>query len=225
MKNNSHFWHSLVRPHLEYAAAAWDPYLVGDCKQLEKVQRRAARFVKRDYRSTTSHFLTWLANPLQPWEKQLLITRVQESSRCGWYFHLAFSSFFQAHSFSWWRHILSCPLEPILTNTPSIIVQLLTGMPSQNLWSLVLPFICSSVRYIPAWPTPSNHSPIPAVTGGNPWPAVTEEPKSQWQTWLTVVLSCLSVTLVYCGQTVGWIKMPLGNEVGLSPGHIVLDGT
>jgi len=29
--------------------------------------------------------------------------------------------------------------------------------------------------------------------------------------------------LVYCGQTVGWIKMPLGTEVGLSPGHIVLD--
>jgi len=42
---------ALVRPHLEYAAAAWDPYLLGDCKQLEKVQRRAARFVKRDYRS------------------------------------------------------------------------------------------------------------------------------------------------------------------------------
>jgi len=34
---------------------------------------------------------------------------------------------------------------------------------------------------------------------------------------------CL-VTLVYCGQTVEWIKMPLGTEVGLSPGHIVLDG-
>jgi len=34
---------------------------------------------------------------------------------------------------------------------------------------------------------------------------------------------CLSVTLVYCGQTVGWIKMPLGTEVGLSPGDIVLD--
>ena len=33
----------------------------------------------------------------------------------------------------------------------------------------------------------------------------------------------LSVTLVYCGQTVGWIRMPLGTEVGLSPGHIVLD--
>jgi len=30
--------------------------------------------------------------------------------------------------------------------------------------------------------------------------------------------------LVCCGQTVGWIKMKLGVEVGLSPGHIVLDG-
>jgi len=38
------------------------------------------------------------------------------------------------------------------------------------------------------------------------------------------VLSCLSVTLVYCGQTVGWIKMKLGVQVGLGPGHIVLDG-
>jgi len=37
-------------------------------------------------------------------------------------------------------------------------------------------------------------------------------------------VSCLSVTLVYCGQTIGWIKMPLGMEVGLGPGNIVLDG-
>jgi len=36
--------------------------------------------------------------------------------------------------------------------------------------------------------------------------------------------SLLSVMLVYCRQTVGWIKMPLGTEVGLRPGHIVLDG-
>ena len=36
------------------------------------------------------------------------------------------------------------------------------------------------------------------------------------------VLSCLSVMLVYCGQTVGWIKMKLGMQVGLGHGHIVL---
>jgi len=35
---------------------------------------------------------------------------------------------------------------------------------------------------------------------------------------------CLPVTLVYCGQTVGCIKMSLGKEVGLGPGDIVLDG-
>ena len=29
---------------------------------------------------------------------------------------------------------------------------------------------------------------------------------------------------MYCGQTVGWIKMKLGIQVGLGPGHIVLDG-
>jgi len=45
---------SLVRPQLEYAAAAWDPYRIGDIQAIEKVQRRAARFVFRDYRHTTS---------------------------------------------------------------------------------------------------------------------------------------------------------------------------
>ena len=37
----------------------------------------------------------------------------------------------------------------------------------------------------------------------------------------TIALSVLSVTLVYCGQTVGWIKMKLGMEVGLILGHTV----
>jgi len=26
---------------------------------------------------------------------------------------------------------------------------------------------------------------------------------------------------VYCGQTAGWIKMPLGTEVDLGPGHCI----
>jgi len=29
---------------------------------------------------------------------------------------------------------------------------------------------------------------------------------------------------VYCGQTAGWIKMPLATKVGLGPGRIVLHG-
>jgi len=30
--------------------------------------------------------------------------------------------------------------------------------------------------------------------------------------------------LVYCGQTVGWIEIPLGTEVGLGPSDIIFDG-
>jgi len=37
---------------------------------------------------------------------------------------------------------------------------------------------------------------------------------------LFYAIGLLSVTLVYSGQTVGWIKMPLGTEVGLNPGDI-----
>ena len=29
---------------------------------------------------------------------------------------------------------------------------------------------------------------------------------------------------VYCGQTAGWIKMPLGTEVNVDPGDVVLVG-
>ena len=35
----------IVRPQLEYAAAVWDPHTKGKTKQVEKVQRRAARCV------------------------------------------------------------------------------------------------------------------------------------------------------------------------------------
>jgi len=34
---------------------------------------------------------------------------------------------------------------------------------------------------------------------------------------------CLHCWCMYCGQTVGWIRMLLGIEVGLGPGYIVLD--
>jgi len=37
-------------------------------------------------------------------------------------------------------------------------------------------------------------------------------------------LSWLSVTLVYCGRMVGWIEMPLGIQIGVGPGHVVLYG-
>jgi len=42
--------------------------------------------------------------------------------------------------------------------------------------------------------------------------------------WSVVLSVCLSVTFMHCGQTVGRIKTKLGVQVGLGPGHILLDG-
>jgi len=40
---------SLVRSKLEYGCTVWDPHLKKDIDKIEMVQRRAARFVSRDY--------------------------------------------------------------------------------------------------------------------------------------------------------------------------------
>ena len=45
---------TLVRPLLEYASAAWDPYTGRNIKDIEMVQRRAARFVTKEYGYETS---------------------------------------------------------------------------------------------------------------------------------------------------------------------------
>ena len=43
-----------MRPISEYASSAWDPYTTDCVKELEAVQRRASRFIKGDYRTTSS---------------------------------------------------------------------------------------------------------------------------------------------------------------------------
>ena len=40
---------SLVRSVLEYSSTVWDPHTDKEISQIEKIQRNAARFVKRDY--------------------------------------------------------------------------------------------------------------------------------------------------------------------------------
>jgi len=47
-------------------------------------------------------------------------------------------------------------------------------------------------------------------------------PRSPQQTGATQ--APLILAHAYCDQTAGWIKMPLGMEVGLGPSDIVLDG-
>ena len=51
---------TIVRPKLEYACAAWGPYLQKDIVSLERVQRKAARFCSNNYHPTDMlHELGW----------------------------------------------------------------------------------------------------------------------------------------------------------------------
>ena len=58
----------MVRPTLEYASAAWDPYISDQINQLDKVQRRAARFVSDNYRDKTPGCITAMVKSLG-WER------------------------------------------------------------------------------------------------------------------------------------------------------------
>ena len=49
---------ALVRSVLEYGCIIWDPYSQQDILSLEKVQRRAARFIIQDYKTRTPGFMT-----------------------------------------------------------------------------------------------------------------------------------------------------------------------
>ena len=71
---------ALVRPHLEYAAAVIDPHQTNHIQMLDRVQRRAARFVVNDFRRTSS--VTKMLNDLQ-WEP--LSDRRQTARLCQFY--------------------------------------------------------------------------------------------------------------------------------------------
>ena len=60
---------TLVWPVLEYASVIWDPFTDDNVRKLEMVQRRAARMVFSDYRSTSS---------ITPMLQQLQLPTLQE---------------------------------------------------------------------------------------------------------------------------------------------------
>ncbi|XP_065921954.1 uncharacterized protein [Magallana gigas] len=58
---------TMVRPTLEYASTVWDPYQDNLEKDLEQVQRRAARFVYNEYQDVSPGYVSSLMDRLK-WE-------------------------------------------------------------------------------------------------------------------------------------------------------------
>ena len=54
MKTREKLYNTLVRPHLECAASVWDPHVTKQKQAIEKVQRRAARWVTNQHDSMSS---------------------------------------------------------------------------------------------------------------------------------------------------------------------------
>ena len=48
---------ALVRPQLEYGCCTWDPHIQKQIKDIESVQRQAARSVKNEYSTTPGTLL------------------------------------------------------------------------------------------------------------------------------------------------------------------------
>ena len=55
---------ALVRSTLEYGSTVWDPYLRKDIDKLERIQKKAARFIKQDYNSRDPGSMTTMLKDL-----------------------------------------------------------------------------------------------------------------------------------------------------------------
>ncbi len=68
---------TLVRPHLEYCDTVWDPHTLNNINKLEATQNKAARWIRRDYRHTTSVTLLKQDIKLDPLKTRRQIHRQQ----------------------------------------------------------------------------------------------------------------------------------------------------
>ena len=59
---------TMVRPQMEYASAVWDPHHNSLIQLLEKVQRRAARWIFNDYQFSLS-YVEWIILACHQWEQ------------------------------------------------------------------------------------------------------------------------------------------------------------
>lgn len=69
-------YNSIIRPKLEYAAVVWDPHTNKNINELEKVQRRAVRFIYNKYKRSDSPSGIMALNKIQPLHIRRQIARL-----------------------------------------------------------------------------------------------------------------------------------------------------
>lgn len=67
---------SFVRPKLEYASTVWDPYTKFNIDKIERVQRKAVRFIYNKYLPSDSPSALMTANDIQPLASRRLKQRL-----------------------------------------------------------------------------------------------------------------------------------------------------
>ena len=83
-------YYSLVRPHLEYACSLWDPHTQKNIQSIEKVQHRAARFVKKCNQRTPGTVTSLLEELHVKWpslerrRKQTRLTNLYKIEMAPW---------------------------------------------------------------------------------------------------------------------------------------------
>ena len=99
---------ALVRPQMEYCSAVWDQFEKGDTETLEKVQRRAARFVKGDYRQQSSVTQMIKDHGWQSLQERRAISRLSKLCMvCAWIFPRTIFAFLLKLPYGQFTHPLS----------------------------------------------------------------------------------------------------------------------
>lgn len=70
-------YNTIVRSKLEYAAVVWDPHTKKDIMNLERVQRKAVRFIFGKYKREHSPSLLMLTNKISSLEHRRKLSRLQ----------------------------------------------------------------------------------------------------------------------------------------------------
>lgn len=102
---------TLVRPLLKYADMIWDPFTASNISSLEKIERKAVRFICNKYRTTDS--LTYICALLPTFSHSKL-----DAKLIAWSFYM--TSFIKTLKSSWMTILLSYPRPTRNRNSMSL---------------------------------------------------------------------------------------------------------